>query len=186
MEPARLAARGTSGPGKDRVMAQKTMSEKEMFLQSFQRETQITLKLLKAYPPAKAELKPAEKSRSARELAWVFVGEQGIADQALKGKVDFSIPGPKAPANYSEIIPAFEKASRETLAKVSSASEEDLNKSVQWPIGPGKMGDFRRADVLWITLQDQIHHRGQFSVYLRLAGAKVPSIYGPTADENWM
>jgi uncharacterized damage-inducible protein DinB len=30
------------------------------------------------------------------------------------------------------------------------------------------------------------HHRGQFSVYLRMVGAKVPSIYGPTADETWM
>ena len=29
---------------------------------------------------------------------------------------------------------------------------------------------------------DQIHHRGQFSIYLRMAGGKVPSIYGPSAD----
>jgi uncharacterized damage-inducible protein DinB len=32
---------------------------------------------------------------------------------------------------------------------------------------------------------DIVHHRGQFSVYLRMAGGKVPSIYGPTADEPW-
>jgi uncharacterized damage-inducible protein DinB len=36
---------------------------------------------------------------------------------------------------------------------------------------------------LWIELFDHIHHRGQISVYMRLAGAKLPSIYGPTADE---
>ena len=41
----------------------------------------------------------------------------------------------------------------------------------------------RAIDALMAELHDQIHHRGQFSVYLRLAGAKVPSIYGPTADE---
>jgi uncharacterized damage-inducible protein DinB len=40
--------------------------------------------------------------------------------------------------------------------------------------------------VAWMILSDQIHHRGQFSVYLRMAGGKVPSIYGPTADEPWM
>jgi len=40
--------------------------------------------------------------------------------------------------------------------------------------------------VLWSVLMDQVHHRGQLSVYLRLVGAKVPSIYGPTADETWM
>ena len=28
------------------------------------------------------------------------------------------------------------------------------------------------------------HHRGQLSVYLRLLDVPVPSIYGPSADEN--
>ena len=32
---------------------------------------------------------------------------------------------------------------------------------------------------------DQVHHRGQFSVYLRMAGGKVPSITVPPADEPW-
>jgi uncharacterized damage-inducible protein DinB len=37
-----------------------------------------------------------------------------------------------------------------------------------------------------MMLMDSVHHRGQFSVYLRMADGKVPSIYGPTADEPWM
>jgi len=40
--------------------------------------------------------------------------------------------------------------------------------------------------VLWAVLMDQVHHRGQLSVYTRLAGGKVPSIYGPSGDETWM
>ena len=36
-----------------------------------------------------------------------------------------------------------------------------------------------------MMLWDQIHHRGQLSVYLRMAGGSVPSIYGPSADEPW-
>jgi uncharacterized damage-inducible protein DinB len=35
-----------------------------------------------------------------------------------------------------------------------------------------------------IMLNHWYHHRGQLSVYLRQVGAKVPSIYGPSADEN--
>ena len=114
------------------------------------------------------------------------MAEQGVADMALKGLIDFSRPTPPAPGNYTDIITAFENAYRDTVTKVSKASEDDLNKTIQFPVGPGKMGDFRRTDVLWMTLMDQVHHRGQLSVYLRLAGAKVPSIYGPTADEPWM
>ncbi|MDA1080285.1 MAG: hypothetical protein O2973_01210 [Gemmatimonadetes bacterium] len=42
------------------------------------------------------------------------------------------------------------------------------------------------AEICWFMLHDTIHHRGQLSVYLRAMGAKVPSIYGPSADEPWM
>ena len=167
-------------------MTQKTASEKDMFLQMFQRECQTTLKLLKAFPANQAELRPHAKSRSAKELAWTFVMEQGFADQGLKGRIDFSQPSPPPPSNYTDIISAFENATRETTAKVNKISDDDLNRTLQFPVAPGKLGDVRKMDVLWTTLVDQIHHRGQFSVYMRLAGAKVPSIYGPSADEPWM
>jgi uncharacterized damage-inducible protein DinB len=65
-------------------------------------------------------------------------------------------------------------------------SEADYNSMIKFPVGPKQMGDFRKADVLWMMMMDAIHHRGQFSVYVRMAGGKVPSIYGPSADEPWM
>lgn len=167
-------------------MAQQTATEKDMFVQQLQREAQTTVKVLRALPADKANYKPHEKSRTAKELAWTFAMEQGVVDMALKGKIDFSQPTPPPPADYSAAIAAFESSVKDTVAKVTSTSESDLNRIIQFPIGPGKMGDFRVIDVLWTTLMDQVHHRGQFSVYLRLAGGKVPSIYGPTADETWL
>jgi uncharacterized damage-inducible protein DinB len=160
-------------------------SEKQMFLQSFQRESATTLKVLKAYPAERADYRPHEKSRSAKELAWTFVLEQGMSTGAVAGHVDFSQPMPKPPADYKDILAAFESGVRDTAAKISAASEEDLSKMMPFPVGPKKMADLRRLDVLWTALMDQVHHRGQFSVYLRLAGGKLPSIYGPTADEPW-
>jgi uncharacterized damage-inducible protein DinB len=53
-------------------------------------------------------------------------------------------------------------------------------------VGPGKTGDIPLADFVNFMTHDQIHHRGQLSVYLRMAGGKVPAIYGPSADEPWM
>jgi uncharacterized damage-inducible protein DinB len=61
-----------------------------------------------------------------------------------------------------------------------------LTETVKFPVGPGKMGDMTKMQFLWMLYCDQIHHRGQFSVYLRMADGKLPSIYGPTADEPWM
>ncbi len=162
------------------------MSEKEMFLQTWDREFQTTMKVLKAYPANKLDFKPHERSRSAGELAWVFVGEQAVVDMAVKGQIDMSGEMPKHPATMQEIIAAFEKMYKENVGKVKNLSEADFNSLVKFPIGPKQMADLRKADVLWITVMDQVHHRGQLSVYVRMAGGKVPSIYGPTADEPWM
>ncbi len=57
---------------------------------------------------------------------------------------------------------------------------------VQFPSGPGKVSDIRRGNLLWMFLYDHIHHRGQLSVYQRIAGGRVPSIYGPSGDEPWV
>jgi uncharacterized damage-inducible protein DinB len=42
----------------------------------------------------------------------------------------------------------------------------------------------KAALVRALMLNHWIHHRGQLSVYLRLLDVPVPSIYGPSADEN--
>jgi len=161
------------------------MSEKEMYLQGWDRELQTTVKVLKAYPADKLDFKPHERSRSARELAWTFVEELAFVGMAVQGQIEFK-EGPKPPATMKEILAACEATNKELVPKVKALSEADYNSLMKFPVGPKQMGDFRRADVLWMIMMDMIHHRGQFSVYLRMAGGKVPSIYGPTADEPWM
>ena len=161
------------------------MSEKDMFLQTWEREFQTTLKVLKAYPASKLDFKPHERSMSAKELAWGFAtGETVLVNGVVKGEVDFQ-SAPKPPAAFSEILSAYEKTHREMVGKVKNFSEADFNKSIPVPVGPKQMGEVRGGDLLWLIVMDGVHHRGQFSVYLRLAGGKVPSIYGPSADEPW-
>jgi uncharacterized damage-inducible protein DinB len=167
-------------------MAQQTMTEKDVFLQTWDQEFQTTVKVLKAYPADKLDYKPHPKSRSARELAWNFVIEEHIVDATLKGNIDFTAPMPPAPKTMAEIISAYEKTHRDMVQKVKATSEEDLSKTIKFPVAPKQMGDLKRSQVLWTMVMDTVHHRGQLSVYIRLAGGKVPSIYGPSADEPWM
>ncbi len=161
-------------------------TEKEMFLQAWEREFGTTMKILKHLPADKADFKPAaEKTKTAKELATVFVGELGVVDGVVKGKIDFGGEMPKF-ATYADVLTGYENMHKSMTPKVKGMSEADWNAMITVPVGPGKMGDVRRADMLWLMLMDSVHHRGQFSVYLRLVGAKVPSIYGPSADEPWM
>ncbi len=160
------------------------MSEKDQFVQALEMEYKTTHKVLKAYPASKGDFTPHPKCKSAKDLAWNFIFEMQGADMAIDGEMDFK-KIPKAPETYSDTITAYEKAHRHFVEHITRTPEAELNKTVKFFTGPKQMSDLRRMDVLWFLLHDSIHHRGQFSIYLRLVGAKVPSIYGPTADEPW-
>ncbi|MGH8004382.1 MAG: DinB family protein [Limisphaerales bacterium] len=160
------------------------MNEKEMFLKTWEREFQTTLKVLKAFPEAKLEFKPHERSMSARDLAWSFPMEDRMAVLgAVNGKIDMEENFPKPPATWAEILAAYEKEHRELAGKLKNLSETDLQKPIPYEMQPGKGGTVRAGDLLWFAVMDGVNHRGQFAVYLRMAGGKVPAIYGPSADE---
>jgi len=162
------------------------MSEKKAFLDAWERESATTMKLLRAYPTGKEELKPHDSCRSATDLAWTFVFEGVAGAQAAQGEMKFPPPNmPAKPANWQGVVGEVEKALKLFGDKVRKTDESQLNTTVKFKTGPKQVSDLRRLDVLWFMLNDQIHHRGQFSVYLRMAGGKVPSIYGPSADEKW-
>jgi uncharacterized damage-inducible protein DinB len=161
---------------------------KQQFLDAYLREGATTLRVLRAYPTDKSELRPHRMCKTARELAWMFVLEQGMSEKALTTGFDWSVPPamPPAPASLEEVIAAFEGAQQRVASLVRDFPAERLSGTVQFFTGPKTLGDLPLAEVLWMFLCDQIHHRGQFSIYLRMADGKVPSIYGPTADEPWM
>jgi uncharacterized damage-inducible protein DinB len=161
---------------------------KQQFLDGFTREISTTLKVLRAYPPDKLDLRPSPRSDTARDLAWRFVLEQGLAVKALTTGFDWSTPPGKPPAppeSLDAIITAVEEANNKTIAVVENTPDAQLTDTVKFFTGPKTMGDIPKIDFLWFLLCDQIHHRGQLSVYSRIAGGKVPSIYGPSGDEPW-
>ncbi len=160
------------------------MTELQSFLKNFDREMNVLLKVLRNYPADKPDLRPAEKCKTARELAFTFVSEHVLFDGAIKGAIDFTA-FPQLEGTIPEIIDRLEKGSKRIAVDLARMSEADWNGEMDFFGGPGKMVRVRRGDVLWSMLYDLIHHRGQYSIYLRMAGAKVPSIYGPTADEPW-
>lgn len=154
------------------------------FVETYRRECATTKKVLRAYPADQAGLKPHERSNSAHQLAFTFVVEGQIALKALRGEPLMGSGFPKPPESWDALLSAFDRATQEFEREVMKASPT-LDGTVKFPTGPGQMGDYTLEDFLWFMLHDQIHHRGQLSVYLRMAGGKVPSIYGPTADEPW-
>ncbi len=166
-----------------------TSTPKEQFLDAYDREHATTMRVLRAYPEDKLELRPHEKCKTARELAWVFVIERGLGSMVFNDAFAKGVPPggtPPAPESWDEILSALQNSHREFGDLVRATPDDKLQEKVKFFTAPKTMGDVSRMQFLWFLLHDQIHHRGQFSVYLRMAGGKVPSIYGPTADEPWM
>lgn len=166
------------------------MSAKQIFLDAYEREHATTMKVLRAFPPEKAELRPHAKSKTARELAWVFVAERVLGIHLMKDEVmelmKAGAKSPPPPGSWDALLTELEKAHKQFGDEFAKMSDDDLNKSSTFFVAPKTPGQVPRMQLAWFLLHDQIHHRGQFSVYLRMADAKVPSIYGPTADEPWM
>ena len=102
--------------------------------------------------------------------------------------LDFAANPPKRETYTSskELLNVFETELADALSILQSVSDETLNEKFT----------LRSGDTIYVTLPKKvllrnfafnhlIHHRGQFSVYLRMAGGKVPAIYGPSHDEPW-
>ena len=164
------------------------MTPKDHFLEAYEQEHARTLRVLRAYPTDKLDFRPHPKSKTARELAWMFVLERGLgarvfSDEFAKGGPSGSPP--PAPESWEEILRALEKAHKDFGDLVRATPDDKLAENVKFLTGPKTLGDYTRLSMAWFLLFDQIHHRGQFSIYLRMSEGKVPSIYGPSGDEPW-
>ena len=185
MAPKKKAKKKVKAPARKKASA-RAPSGKQQLIDTFSRESAKTLQLLRALPSGQSEMRPHERSKSARELAWTFVIEQSLLTRALKDEPMFTGGGPpSAPADFESIVRQFERDNTSVEQLIRSISDAKLSTTLKFPTGPGQMGDWTKTAFAWFIISDQIHHRGQFSVYLRMAGGKVPAIYGPSADEPW-
>jgi uncharacterized damage-inducible protein DinB len=157
------------------------------FLATYRDEVARTKRVLAAFPAGKEDIRPDPEGPRARDAAWKLVLGQGLMVKAMGG-LDWSKPPgkqPESPANFAEIAKELDAGLERVERTLGGMDDAALEQTVQFPVGPGKFGDFRKIDFCWFLLHDHIHHRGQLSVYIRLAGGKVPSIYGPSGDERW-
>ena len=155
------------------------MITKENLLKLFNKEYATTLKVMRAYPEDKLDFTPHERSQSAKRIMSTFVFEMFLMESYVFGeKLDRAAFQNYAPGDLKTLIDDFEKQTSNVVAKLEKLSGEDMNKIIEFA-GAKIVAD----EFMLMMLFDQIHHRGQMSVYIRLAGGKVPSIYGPSGDD---
>jgi uncharacterized damage-inducible protein DinB len=156
-------------------------------LQELEQESATTRRVLERVPQAHLNWKPHPKSMSLGQLALhVAVVPGNVAEIAALDTM------PEAPTfvhqeatTAAELVPAL----TESVAKARRllGGFDDAAMAATWRMMSGGreiMAMPRVALVRAIMLNHWYHHRGQLLVYLRLLDVPVPSVYGPTADEN--
>jgi uncharacterized damage-inducible protein DinB len=155
------------------------MISKDFLRQLLAKEYATTLRVLRAFPADQASFTPHERSNTALRLAQTFVFEMLLLNRDAFGKpLAADAFSAYNPPDLESAIADFERESAGTLANLDALPEQDLQREVQFAGRTFWVGEY-----ILMMLSDQIHHRGQLTVYVRMAGGKVPSIYGPSADD---
>lgn len=160
------------------------MKHREHLVEYFKAEKPKFLKVLKAVPPDKAAYRPHPRSSSAADIAWLLASELNDACELIDhGKVDFALkPAPP----LAESIAAYEHNVEELEKRLAKMDDAAWDKKAKFLMDGKVAWESPLGEMLFGFLFDAIHHRGQLSAYLRPMGAKVPSIYGPSADDPGM
>lgn len=164
------------------------MTQAQILLAEFQHEAAQTRKTLALVPLDKKDYKPHEKSMTLDRLS-IHVAEIAgwwkeclVHDELDFSKGDFT---PKVFNSSDELLAYFDDLVTKTVVILTEVSEDEFAKP--WSMRNGEMIYFTmpKAQVVrtW-CLNHWYHHRAQLGVYLRMLDIPLPSIYGPSADDN--
>jgi uncharacterized damage-inducible protein DinB len=158
--------------------------ELETFLSTWEHQASNVMRALRALPAGKYDFRPDPEARSLGELGWHLA--------ELEGYMTFSIerggmtlrekpPGIERPREIAALAPGYERVHADAVARVRRLAVEDFDRKI--PFFDGRPMEIRR--MLWdAMLHHSIHHLGQLTVVMRLAGGMAPGLYGPNREES--
>ena len=162
------------------------MAMEKSFIDELTREAETTKRVLERVPQSKLSWKPHPKSWSLGQLALHIAQVPGaIAEliSPLEREVgNFTQLEAKSTA---ELFKALDESVANAKTKLAGWGDNGLMSEWKLKAGPKTIVAMPRIGMVRsVMLNHWYHHRGQLAVYLRLLDVPVPSIYGPSADEN--
>jgi len=162
----------------------------ELLLPEFDEEMTATRRVLERVPDGKSSWKPHPKSMTLGRLATLVAELPAWAVNALTlDELDIMPPGgppPKFEAleSTARILELFDRNAKAARAALVKTPDAEFKKPWAFKVA-GRIVDTRPKYTVYrrTVLNHLAHHRGQLTVYLRLNDARVPAVYGPTADE---
>jgi uncharacterized damage-inducible protein DinB len=162
----------------------------ELLMSEFDEEMTATRRVLEQVPDGKASWKPHPKSMTLGRLATLVAELPAWVVNALTlDELDIMPPGgppPKVEAleSTARILELFDRNAKAARAALAKTPDTEFKEPWTFKVA-GRAVDTRPKYTVYrrTVLNHLAHHRGQLTVYLRLNDARVPAVYGPTADE---
>ncbi len=162
----------------------------DFLLAEMDREVERSRRALEQVPEGKHDWKPHEKSMIFGYLTnmvatipmWITM--QINQDELDVAPADGSKMEQKKLDTSEEFLDALDKAAAGAREAFAETTDEHLMTSWRLLARGNVVMEEARYQMIQDTINHWSHHRGQMTVYLRLMGAKVPAIYGPSADDN--
>jgi uncharacterized damage-inducible protein DinB len=165
---------------------------KDYFLAQLDREAASTRKAIDRFPEGHSDFKPHPRSMEFGYLAAVVATMIGWIALIID-RDELNLDGPegaefrtKPLATKSDLLASLDNAIANARRSLQSTTDDHLAKPWAFKMGGNPVSQNPRgimiADAVFSHLA---HHRGQLTVYLRLLEAKVPALFGPSADEHF-
>lgn len=168
---------------------QRTLAD--IFLADLERDAAATRRTLERVPEGRNDWKPHEKSMRLGYLAALVAHMPSWIELMIdRDELDLGAPeSRKFRAQEASSTAALLKSLEDSLAgarrALKGATEEHLMKPWRFLVNGNVVAEQPRHIMIRDSVLNHLaHHRGQLTVYLRLTGALVPAIYGPSADER--
>ena len=156
-------------------------------LQEFDHEATTTRRVLERVPGDKLDWAPHPKSRTLGQLAMHIAAVPGAVAALATSPSPAAMPqaADRVPRGTADLLEAHDESSAAVHRLLDGIADATLMETLQiTAFGRDIMALPRIAVIRTVMLNHWYHHRGQLSVYLRELDVPLPSIYGPTADEN--
>jgi uncharacterized damage-inducible protein DinB len=162
----------------------------EFFREQLDREVERSRKALEQVPDGKFEWKPHEKSMQFGYLAnliatmptWITM--EINLDELDVAPAEGQSTRREPNQTKADLLKALDDAAAEARTTLENTTDEHLLTNWKLLARGNKVWEGTRKEVIQDTISHWSHHRGQMTVYLRLIGAKVPAIFGPSADDQ--
>ena len=162
----------------------------ELFLGELDREADRSKRALERVPEGQYDWKPHPKSMTFGYLAELVATMPSWVTMTIRqDALDLNPPGGSPPHRHNlrtsgELVEAVQKHAADAREALRGTTEEFLQTPWRLLVSGTVVMEHPRHVVIRETLNHLAHHRGQMTVYLRLLGAPVPALYGPSADER--